>query len=61
MLSNQGEIHGNSTNGTSFLDGQMAIAITDNNAVLTIVNYAYRTSDSTNNYHKNAMLEGGLV
>jgi len=60
MLSNKGEIQGNIAAGINTIDGQMAIAITDNFAVMTNASYYNRTSDSTNNFHKHILLEGGL-
>ena len=60
MLSNQGEIQATIAAGTSNLDLQTAYAITDNIAVMVNGSYADRTSDSTENFHKHLMIEGGI-
>ena len=59
MLSNQGEVQATIAGGTSNLDVQTAIALSDNWALMLNGSYADEHSDSTEDFHKHLMVEIG--
>ncbi len=60
LLSNKGEFQANAATGTSNLDVQLAYAITDNIGIIANSSFADQTEDSTDNFHKHMILEGGI-
>jgi len=60
IFSNQGEFQATVATGTSNFDAQLGYAITDNIAIIANGSYADETNDTTEDYHKHLMLEGGL-
>ncbi len=59
MLSNQGEVQATVAAGTSNLDVQTAVALTDNWAIMINGSYADEHSDTTDDFHKHLMVEIG--
>lgn len=60
MFTNQGEFQASVATGTSNLDAQTAVAITDHIGIMVNGSYGNETSDSTDDYHKHAFIEGGV-
>lgn len=60
LFSNQGEFEATVATGTSNFDAQLGYAITDHIAVIANGSYANQTNDTTDEYHKHLMLEGGV-
>lgn len=59
MFSNQGEFQASIATGTSNFDAQTAFAITDNIGIMVNSSYGNETNDTTDDYHKHFVLEGG--
>lgn len=60
VFSNKGEFQATVATGTSNFDAQLGYAITDNIAVIANGSYADQTDDTTDDFHKHLILEGGL-
>ncbi len=60
MFSNKGEFQANAATGTSNLDVQAAYAITDHIGIMANGSFADKTKDSSDNFHKHTILEGGV-
>ncbi|MFO7829244.1 MAG: hypothetical protein R6V23_11520 [Bacteroidales bacterium] len=60
MFSNQGEMQATIATGTSNFDAQTAFAITDNIGIMVNGSYGNETSDTTDDFHKHAFIEGGI-
>ncbi|MFP4023955.1 MAG: hypothetical protein ACLFVR_05465 [Thiohalospira sp.] len=60
MFSNQGEFQATVATGTSSFDAQTAYAITDNIGIMVNGSYGNETSDTTDDFHKHAFIEGGI-
>jgi len=60
MFSNAGEFQAIVATGTSNFDMQLGYAITDNIAVIANGSYADQTNDTTDEFHKHLILEGGV-
>ena len=60
MFSNGGEFQATIATGTSNFDAQLGYAITDNIAVIANGSYADQTNDTTDEFHKHLILEGGV-
>ena len=60
LFSNQGEFQATVATGTSNFDAQLGFAITDNIAIIANGSYADETNDTTDEFHKHLILEGGL-
>ncbi|HAF28312.1 MAG TPA: hypothetical protein DCG75_04615 [Bacteroidales bacterium] len=60
MLSNQGEFQATIATGTSNFDAQTAFAITDNIGIMVNGSFGDETNDSTSDFHKHAIIEGGI-
>ena len=59
MFTNAGEFQATLATGTSNLDGQVAFAVTDHIGIMANGSYGNETSDSSDQYHKHAFIEGG--
>ncbi|MFO7938827.1 MAG: hypothetical protein R6U66_03650 [Bacteroidales bacterium] len=60
LLSNQGEVQATIAGGTSNLDVQTAVALSDNWALMVNGSYADEHSDSSEDFHKHLMVEMGV-
>jgi len=60
VFSNKGEFQATVATGTSNFDAHLGYAITDNIAVIASGSYADQTNDTTDEFHKHLILEGGL-
>jgi len=60
MFSNANEFQANISTGTSIFDAQVAYAVTDNIGIMVNGTYGDETSDSTDDFHKHAFIEGGV-
>ncbi len=60
MFTNRGEFQANVATGTSTFDAQAAYAITDHIGIMANSSFANRTDDSTYNYRKHTIIEGGI-
>lgn len=60
VFSNKGEFQATVATGTSNFDAQLGYAITDNIAVIANGSYADQTNDTTDEFHKHLIVEGGL-
>ncbi len=60
MFSNAGEFQATVATGTSNFDAQAGYAITDHIAVIANGSYADQTNDTTDEFHKHLIVEGGL-
>jgi len=60
VFSNKGEFQATVATGTSNFDAQLGYAITDNIAVIANGSYADQTNDTTDEFHKHLIIEGGL-
>lgn len=60
MFSNAGEFQAIVATGTSNFDAQLGYAITDNIAVVANGSFADQTNDTTDEFHKHLILEGGV-
>ena len=60
VFSNKGEFQATVATGTSNFDGQAGYAITDNIAIIANGSFADKTNDSTDEFHKHVILEGGV-
>ncbi len=57
LLSNAGEFHASLATGTSGIDPQIALGITDHFGIMINGSFANRTSDSTDDFHKHQFIE----
>lgn len=60
VFSNKGEFQATVATGTSNFDGQAGYAITDNIAIIANGSFADQTNDTTDEFHKHLIFEGGL-
>ena len=60
LFSNANEFQATISTGTSIFDAQVAYAVTDNIGIMVNGTYGDETSDSTDDFHKHAFIEGGL-
>jgi len=60
VFSNKGEFQATVATGTSNFDAHLGYAITNNIAVIASGSYADQTNDTTDEFHKHLILEGGL-
>jgi hypothetical protein len=60
MFSNAGEFQATVATGTSNFDAQAGYAITDHIAIIANGSYADQTNDTTDEFHKHLIVEGGL-
>ena len=59
VFSNKGEFQGTVATGTSNFDALLGYAITDNIAVIANGSFANESNDTTDEFHKHAIIEGG--
>ncbi|HAN18810.1 MAG: hypothetical protein A2X13_08085 [Bacteroidetes bacterium GWC2_33_15] len=60
VFSNKGEFQATVATGTSNFDAQLGYAITDNIAIIANGSFADQTNDTTDEFHKHTIIEGGV-
>ncbi len=60
MFNNKGEFQANIATGTSVFDAQVAYSVTDHIGLMVNSSFADHTDDSTDEFHKHMIFEGGV-